>query len=304
MEVLDLFSGMGGLASGFSSAGFNVTGVDNSRIAGETFVLNGFGTFMQMDLSVGHVQGKYDLLIGGPPCRPWSSVNRTATRGEHHRDYGLVGVFFEHVIRLKPSAFLFENVVPVSNSDIFNFWLKRVKKRGYVITKAIVRYSDFGAATRRRRLFVAGNLSGRANSFLEELERYKTTPSTVRSRIWSLKDKKMNEVPYHIWPRLRTIDRYIQLYKTGKYGWYKLKWDEPAPSFGNIMKTYILHPGSFNGDNEKTRVISVLETALLMGFDNLKFPSDTGMGAKYQMIVDSVSPVFSRIAADISKKYI
>ena len=42
------------------------------------------------------------------------------------------------------------------------------------------------------------------------------------------------------------------------------------------------------------RVISVREALLLMGFSKaFRFPEGLGLAARYQMAVDSVSPVFS-----------
>ena len=67
------------------------------------------------------------------------------------------------------------------------------------------------------------------------------------------------------------------------------------------MKTYILHPNSFNGGD--TRVISVREALLLMGFPkSYHFPKGQGLCARYQMVADSVSPSFSTIAAEILKE--
>jgi DNA (cytosine-5)-methyltransferase 1 len=76
--------------------------------------------------------------------------------------------------------------------------------------------------------------------------------------------------PDHVWPNLKTIDKYAENYRTNKFGWYVLNWSEPAPSFGNVMKTYILHPDSLNG--KPSRVISVREALLVMGFnENTRF---------------------------------
>ena len=120
----------------------------------------------------------------------------------------------------------------------------------------------------------------------------------VRDVIWDLREKKKNAVVDHVWPELNTIDKYRKYYEKGKYGWYILKWNEPAPSFGNVMKTYILHPFGFNG--KKTRVISIKEALLIMGFsESFRFPQGLGLGSRYQMIVDSVSPVFSFAAANV-----
>jgi hypothetical protein len=69
------------------------------------------------------------------------------------------------------------------------------------------------------------------------------------------------------------------------------------------MKTYILHPDAFNGGS--TRVISVKEALLIMGFDSgFRFPQEFGLGIRYQMVVDSVSPIFSSLAAIVTKELI
>ena len=67
------------------------------------------------------------------------------------------------------------------------------------------------------------------------------------------------------------------------------------------MKTYILHPNSFNGGD--TRAISVKEASLIMGFGkDFKFPSGgNSLSLKYQMISDSVSPIFSYAAAKATR---
>jgi len=96
------------------------------------------------------------------------------------------------------------------------------------------------------------------------------------------------------------LSKYAKRYKSGKYGWFKLTWGEPARSFGNIMKTYILHPDSDGFDSPETRVISVREASRIMGFSKgFKYPKDAGLGIRYQMIADSVSPYFSSRAASV-----
>ena len=67
------------------------------------------------------------------------------------------------------------------------------------------------------------------------------------------------------------------------------------------MKTYILHPKGFKSKNP--RVISVKEALLIMGFDDeFKFPDGLGVGNRYQMTVDSVSPIFSKVIAKVIKQ--
>jgi DNA (cytosine-5)-methyltransferase 1 len=301
-SVLDLFCGAGGLAQGFKAAGFDVTGVDVSENAGKTFELNQCGRFQKADLSKACLMGTYDVVVGGPPCKPWSAVN-TTKRGKAHSDYILLSKFFEHIELLSPKAFLLENVPLVAAEPLLKGHVARLKKRGYSICGKVIRYSDFGASTKRHRYVLFGAKVGKSETFFCELSAHFSPPRTVKDAIWNLRKKEKNEVADHVWPELRTIGKYIDNYKSHKFGWYILNWDEPAPSFGNVMKTYILHPDAFNGGS--TRVVSVKEASLIMGFDSrFRFPKEIGLGMRYQMVVDSVSPVFSRVAARIIRSQI
>jgi DNA (cytosine-5)-methyltransferase 1 len=281
---------------GFARAGFEVVGVDVSETAGRAFELNKIGKFVRADISKESVQGDFDIIIGGPPCKPWSAVN-TTRRGKNHRDYQLLSKFFRNVERQMPRLFVLENVPLLANDETLRRNVRRLSKRGYSIMGRIMKYGDYGAPTSRHRFFLFGTREKDAARFFDKLSAYSCSPKTVKDVIWNLRNKQKGEVPDHVWPELKTIDKYMKNYVEKKFGWYILKWNEPAPSFGNIMKTYILHPDSFNG--RPTRVISVREALLIMGFDEAwEFPERVGLGAKYQMIVDAVSPIFSYAVAN------
>ena len=235
--------------------GFDVTGVDINGAAKETFELNKIGDFISADLAKESIDGDYDIILGGPPCKPWATIN-TTRRGSKHPDYKLLARFFDHVIAQRPRAFMMENVPTLRNKLILSRQLERVRKAGYAFSCRSVQYSEFGAPTIRRRLIIFGFEDERekrkiqiniAERFFDKLFSKRTQPATVRNAIWYLRGKDQNEEPDHQWPELKTIDRYREFYETGKYGWYILKWDEPSHSFGNILKTYVLHPDSFNG---------------------------------------------------------
>ena len=277
-------------------------GVDNSKHAEATFAENNHAEFENRDLFHDLVRHKCDIITGGPPCKPWASVNvSTEKRSVNHRDHVLVGKFFKHVEMNNPDMFLFENVPPLQNDPILYKHKKRMEKIGYSVKGSIIRYSDFGASTSRRRLIIFGTRIGNAEIFFNKLEAKKKKSLTVKDVIWDLRNKGKGEVNDHVWPNLTTINKYKKYYRTHQYGWYILEWHMPAPSFGNIMKTYILHPQGFVGG--LTRVISVREAMSIMGFDrNFRFPQDTGIGQRYQMTVDSVSPVFSYVSAVVIRE--
>jgi len=277
VKVLDLFCGAGGLASGFAKAGFTVEGVDICPYVKKIFSLNKIGNARVADLSSTTIDGKFDLITGGPPCKPWSLVNVVKRRNKHE-DYHLLVRFFDHVKYHKPRLFLMENVPPVAKDVITLNNIGVLKRRGYSISTHVIKYSDYGAPTARHRLIIVGVKEGNAEEFFLRLSKYKTRARTVRE-----------------------ANKYRKYYETGKYGWYILEWDKPAPSFGNITKTYILHPSSWDGI--PPRVISVREALLLMGFDeNFVFPEGMGLGIRYQMVVDAVSPIFAYAAARVIKK--
>ena len=299
-KVLDLFSGMGGFSYGFSNNGFKTTGVDIKEEAGLSYKKLTKGDFILSDLHSELIQdNEYDIIIGGPPCRPWSPIN-TTKRGLEHPDYTLVSRFLAHIKYHKPRLFIMENVPTLSNDLTLNELISSTKEMGYSVDKVMVTYSKFGASVKRTRLIILGLLESEVSSIIWKLNSIARKPRTVRQSISSLRDKNYGDVPDHVWPNLKTIRKYQSYYKTGKYGWHILKWDEPAPSFGNVMKTYTLHPDS-SFENGYLRPISVAEGARIMGFnETFCFPDSISIGKRYQMIVDSVSPVFSDFIAPVA----
>ena len=302
-RVLDLFCGAGGLAHGFSREGFEVRGVDRLPVVKEIFQRNSLGEVKVRDLHWKTENGGADVVVGGPPCRPWSTLNLTR-RTNDHANYRLMARFMSHVFQNRPKVFLMENV-PAAKShagELVDRLSTRLSERGYETRAATVKYSDYGAATSRSRLMLFGTRTGDPSVFFEELEaHHKREAATVREAIWGLRNAAPESVPDHQWPLLNTIDKYRERYRTGQFGWYRLNWDNPAPSFGNVMKTYTLHPSSWRGNPPRDpRVISVREALSLMGFpESYSFPPEMGLGQRYQMVVDSVSPVFSRAAARV-----
>lgn len=302
-KVLDLFCGAGGLAIGFKESGFDVRGVDRLPVVKEIFERNRLGEVHVKDLHWKTENGGADVVVGGPPCRPWSTLNLTRRTNEHST-YRLMARFMSHVLQNRPKVFLMENVPPAKSNAtrVLDKIDSRLKRRGYRIQAKTVKYSDYGAATSRSRMMLFGTRTGDPSAFFEGLEAYRTpVPTTVREAIWDLRHTEREAVPDHVWPLLNTIEQYRERYRTGQFGWYRLGWDDPAPSFGNVMKTYTLHPSSWRGNPPKDpRVISIREALSLMGFpEDYSFPLGMGMGLRYQMVVDSVSPVFSRAAAGV-----
>ena len=299
MNVVDLFCGMGGLSLGFKSEGFSVHGYDNDDGAIAAYRAN-VGQATLLDLSGDPPPGPADCVVGGPPCRPWTPINLRRRRGEH-RDYELVRAFDKTVLARNPAVFVLENV-PLLRTDATYRSLIDALKESYSVDAHVVSYVDWGAASRRRRLFAIGIQKEHgvaASTVFKLLDEARVPGQTVREAIERYADQPMGSVADHEWAQLKSIANYADKYATGQFGWYQLSWDEPAPSFGHVAKTYTLHPGT-GGD---VRVLSVREVIALLGFDDsYVFPASVARTTKYRMAADAVSPRFSGALARAIKE--
>jgi DNA (cytosine-5)-methyltransferase 1 len=295
LTALDLFAGIGGLSAGFREAGFTVTGVDKEPVAKLVFESAAFGRGVTWDLSREIYVQQASIVLGGPPCRPWSAVNQQRRRTAHD-DHGLLEQFFRNALEVRPAVILLENVPALGSDSSYLAGVALLRAEGYDTARAIIRYNEFGAATRRKRLFTLAVRNGYfgAKTFFKLLEARKQAAQTVGQAIRWLRDKSRGEVADHDWSELLSIGNYRHLYASGKYGWKKLSYEEPAPSFGSVAKTYILHPEAGVGSYPE-RVLSVREVMTIRGFDlTVAFPAGTSRSKRYQMVANTVSPLVSR----------
>ena len=159
--VLDLFCGAGGLSLGLKAAGFVVAaGVDSDRDScltyehfhgGSSQVHNG----LVGDVDLSHYRG-IDVVAGGPPCQPFSTGGKG--RGlDDPRD--AVPAYIEAVRKLRPKAFLLENVkglVSPRHREYFQDVLRSLQGLGYRLTWGVLNSADYGVPQRRERLFLVG----------------------------------------------------------------------------------------------------------------------------------------------------
>lgn len=300
LSVLDLFAGMGGMSLGFSRAGFKVLGVDVQQWTAPVFEHNAIGEVRTRDLATEGVFVDATVVTGGPPCRPWSAIN-TRLRREDHPDQPLLGRYYEHVLAILPAVFLMENVPAVQADPAYQMWWRRMQREGYSMGCDLFTYASYGAATARQRLFTIGIRNSRTGAleFLTRMRARRCIAATVGDAIKHLRHQPAGSPPDHVWPDLKTIGSYAERYETGQYGWRRLTMEEAAPSFGNVTKTYVLHPDSAP-DDPAARVLSVRELLLIMGFgESFSFPPAVPLTVQYQMLADCVSPIFSRVTAEV-----
>ena len=157
-DVLDLFAGCGGLSLGFEAAGFNTIGYECVKTAAETYNLNLKGICHTQTLEIGFPYPKADIIIGGPPCQPFS-VRGNQKGMEDARDG--FPIFIDAVRRIKPQLFLFENVrnLMYSHKWYLELILSELRKLGYLLEVKCMNAVDYGVPQNRERIFVVGHKS-------------------------------------------------------------------------------------------------------------------------------------------------
>lgn len=157
-KVLDLFAGCGGLSLGFEAAGFATEGFEMVPAAAATYNRNLAGHCSEATLSVGFDYPAADVVIGGPPCQPFS------VRGKQHgmkdaRDG--FPIFIDAVRRLRPRLFLFENVRNLMHSHrwYLDLILDELEALGYAVEFRCLNAVNYGVPQSRERLIAVGHKS-------------------------------------------------------------------------------------------------------------------------------------------------
>jgi len=167
-QVIDLYSGVGGLSLGAARAGFNLAcAVENDQHAVAYHALN-FPNSVHLDQDVSTLTGKdllqkaglskgqLDGLIGGPPCQGFSVMGpRDSLDGRND----LFGHFFRLVAETQPRFFVAENVPGILDKRYDNIRAEAfsyVDKKYVLLKPIIVKASLYGAPTSRTRIFFIG----------------------------------------------------------------------------------------------------------------------------------------------------
>ena len=196
MNLVDLFSGCGGFSLGAHQAGFKVVAAfDNDPVLASSYLRNFPNTRMifrditQLD-GEGVLEaagGQIDGICGGPPCQGFSDIGK---RDPNDPRRELLGHFFRIVRQLRPSFFVMENVCGLMSSNsrgVLDEALCLVKDEYGILGPSIWNAAQFGAATKRLRLFVIGIHKDCGERVTEkDVKNLKQTPETVRAAISDL----------------------------------------------------------------------------------------------------------------------
>lgn len=157
-KVLDLFAGCGGLSLGFEAAGFATIGFECVEAAVKTYNRNLKGQCHSSTLEVGFDYPEAEIVIGGPPCQPFSV--RGNQRGMQDARDGFP-IYIDAIKRLQPKMFMFENVrnLMYSHKWYLDLILAELRGIGYLVEAKCLNAVDYGVPQNRERLIVVGHKS-------------------------------------------------------------------------------------------------------------------------------------------------
>lgn len=161
VRVLDIFAGAGGLSIGLEQAGCDiVVGAEWDRDACETFAkAHPTSDVIEGDVNALTFLGRrddIDVLVGGPPCQPWSSGGKRLG-AEDPRDGW--PAFLRALGELRPRAFIAENVAGFRGGRQrahFNALVQQFERSGFVVAAKVVNAADYGVPQKRQRLLIVG----------------------------------------------------------------------------------------------------------------------------------------------------
>lgn len=313
--VVDLFAGAGGFSRGFRNVGFGVVAaVENFKPVAKAYAENFPGALLIVeDVKRLHSQdilslvgSSPDVIIGGPPCEPFTSLNIKRRRNPLDRLYAdPIGRLVLHFIRivgdLRPKVFVMENVPRILDGELKDCLRMEFGRVGYSeVYFNFLKAENYGTPSRRRRVFIS-------NIPLRPVK-LKMRVSVIRA-IGDLPDPYgFHDVPNHdpvpLSPsRLKRIA--------------KLRWNQALFHFCGVGGRYYsnwirLHPyriaptvlGSSRFIHPfENRLLTVREQARLMGFpDDHVFYG--GRDVQFNQVGEAVPVPLARAIAESVKSYL
>ncbi|RUR52022.1 DNA cytosine methyltransferase [Vreelandella populi] len=189
LKTVSLFTGAGGLDLGLEAAGFQTTiAIEMNKWACQTLEFNRpEWNVVDKDIhlvsspeirDIGSFQDDSpDLLIGGPPCQPFSksaywSTGDTKRLNDPRSD--TLTAYLRVLKDLKPKAFLMENVFGITYKgkneaiDLLKKIIEEINKEegvNYNFNIGVLNAADYGVPQIRERVFIVGSREGHKFDF-------------------------------------------------------------------------------------------------------------------------------------------
>lgn len=157
--AIDMFAGCGGLSLGFECAGIKTIGYEMMSDCCETYKNNLKSACYEEKITVDTEFPHADLIIGGPPCQPFSRRGKQTGKDDERNGFP---AFIEAVKKLKPSIWMCESVkgLPEQNSEYSNSIIKEFESLGYIVEYKVFQIVKYDVAQNRERLVIVGHKGG------------------------------------------------------------------------------------------------------------------------------------------------
>ena len=158
-KLVSLFSGIGGLDLGFEFAGFEtIWANDFDKFAVETYKANVNNHIVYGDIRlVKHQIPNHDVLIGGFPCQPFSTLGKLQGFEDERNRGTLFFEIMDIITSHDTKVVVLENVKNLINHDkgrTFSRIRQELNDAGYDVNAQILNSQDYGIPQRRNRIFI------------------------------------------------------------------------------------------------------------------------------------------------------
>jgi len=190
LNMISLFSGAGGMDYGFEAAGFKTkVAVEFDHDCCETLRTNRDWAVIEKDIHTvtseeiletgGLAKGNVDLLIGGPPCQPFSKAGYWFKGGPKRLEDSRSDTLYAYMRCIRdtlPLVFVFENVHGINYSGkeegfkLLQELAKEInaeKGTNYNLSWKVINTADYGVPQIRKRLFIVAHREGLEFKFPE-----------------------------------------------------------------------------------------------------------------------------------------
>jgi len=300
IKFIDLFAGIGGLRIPFEKLGGEcVFSCEIDPSCRQTYQAN-FGEIPFNDIRLLDISKlpKFDLLLAGFPCQPFSIAGKKKGLSDERGN-----LFFE-IVRIleyhQPKVFLLENVkglIHKNNQKILNIMLENLENCGYQVSYQILNAKDFGLPQNRERIYIVGNKKGNKFEF--------PTPTFAETKLGDILEKEVNgkyTLTNRLWEYTQERKK-IHQQKGNGFG-YSL-FNSNSHYTSTLSARYYKDGAEIlvEQKNNIPRRLTPRECARLMGFsDNFEIVvSDT---SAYKQFGNSVAiKVIEKLAKKIIQKY-
>lgn len=264
-NMIDLFSGAGGLSCGLMMAGFTpIASAEILDSAIDTYkhnICTKLGTkqhFMVRDIRdlnakknlINYAKDYHiHLIAGGFPCQGFSMAGNRIVDDKRNTLYVEM---LDIVKQLQPDFILMENVEGIRsmlNGEVEHKIIKDYENIGYEINVTTLCAADYGVPQLRKRVIFIGNRLHKRNYHPKPIfnkHNYKTVKNAIERFLHLDENKAINhEFTKHskdIIERLKNLKEGQSLYENYSDAWKRVYWDKPSSTVKENHGGVNVHP--------------------------------------------------------------